>query len=300
MTDLQPSPVPDIEELEARFRQSFSAGAPEGLEVIGYGEISSVVRWEGLHGPVAAKRLPNYPTPNARRNHRDLMAEYIDMLRERGVAVLPTEFQEFDAADGARVLYTIQPLVSAECLAVDVLRESSREEGEVLLQEIFRRTAAVAGDPRYGLDVQLSNWVIVAGEIGYVDISTPFMRNETTGVSRLNTSIFSASLPWLLRWPVERFMAEGIVAEYFDLRTTVINAIANFRKERLDEWMQLAIDVVNVHLDEAISLEEVNRYYKKDQRLWAVLQWLRRADRWWQLRVRRRPYPVLLPGRIDR
>jgi hypothetical protein len=300
LTDLQPSPVPDIEELEARFQRSFSTGTPEGLEVIGFGEVSSVVRWDGPSGPVAAKRLPNYPTTDARRNHRELMAGYIDVLRERGVAVLPTEFQELDAADGTRVLYTIQPLVSAECLAVDVLRESSRRDGEELLREIFSRTAAVVGDPRYGLDVQLSNWVIVAGELGFLDISTPFMRDETTGISRLDTSIFSASLPWLLRWPVERFMAGGIVAEYFDLRTAVINAIANFRKEGLDEWMQSAMDAVNVHLDEPINLEEVDRYYNRDRRMWAFLQWLRRADRWWQLRVRRRPYPVLLPGRIDR
>jgi hypothetical protein len=228
------------------------------------------------------------------------MAEYIDTLRERGVAVLPTEFQEFDAADGARVLYTIQPLVSAECLAVDVLRESSKEEGELLLREIFSPTAAVAGDPLYGLDVQLSNWVIVAGELGYLDVSTPFMRDEATGLSRLDTSIFSASLPWLMRWPVERFMAEDIVAEYFDLRTTVINAIANFRKDRLDEWIERAISIANEFVDEPITLQEVDRYYNKDQRLWAVLQWLRRADRWWQLKVRRRAYPVLLPGRIDR
>jgi hypothetical protein len=64
--------------------------------------------------------------------------------------------------------------------------------------------------------------------------------------------------------------------------------------------MEPAIGIANEVVDEAITLEEVDLYYKKDQRLWAVLQWLRRADRWWQLRVRRRPYPVLLPGRIDR
>ena len=30
--------------------------------------------------------------------------------------------------------------------------------------------------------------------------------------------------------------------------------------------------------------------------MWALLQRLRRCDRWWQRRVRRRPYPFLLPG----
>jgi hypothetical protein len=300
LTALQPSPIADLAELEERFQASFRAGRPVGLEVIGYGEISSVVRWDGLSGPVAAKRLPNYQTDAARGAHRDLMVEYIGALGERGVKVLPTDFLEIGVTGESSVLYTVQSLIPVDRLAVDVLRGASPGEGEALLRRIISLSARVAGDPWLGLDVQLSNWVLVDGQLWYLDISTPFMRDLATGLSRLETSVFVASLPWLLRWPVQRFMADDIVAEYFDLRTTVINAIANLRKERLDEWMERAIGLANEVVDEAITLEEVNRYYKKDQRLWAVLQWLRRADRWWQLRVRRRPYPVLLPGRIDR
>jgi hypothetical protein len=32
----------------------------------------------------------------------------------------------------------------------------------------------------------------------------------------------------------------------------------------------------------------------------ALWQALRRLDRWWKLRVRRRPYPFLLPEKIER
>lgn len=45
---------------------------------------------------------------------------------------------------------------------------------------------------------------------------------------------------------------------------------------------------------------DVRRYYARDARMWALLLGLRRLDRWWQLNVRRRPYPFLLPGRIER
>ena len=292
--------VSDLAELERRFQAAFRSGSDAPLEVIGYGEISSVVRWKGDTGPVAAKRLPNYVTREARRQHRALMVEYIAALDERGLTVLPTEFYELDAADGSFVLYAVQALIASECLAVSVLRHASPEEGEALLRSIITRAAAVAGEPRYGLDVQLANWVVVEGQLDYFDISTPFIREVDTGISRLDTSIFVVSLPWLLRWPVQRFLAEDIVAQFFDLRTTLIDAIANLRKERLDEWMEKAIEIAGTYLDEPIRLDEVDRYYSKDRRLWTVLQWLRRADRWWQLRVRRRPYPVLLPGRIDR
>ena len=39
---------------------------------------------------------------------------------------------------------------------------------------------------------------------------------------------------------------------------------------------------------------------RADARMWALLQRLRRADRWWQRRVRRRQYPFLLPGEVQR
>ena len=44
----------------------------------------------------------------------------------------------------------------------------------------------------------------------------------------------------------------------------------------------------------------MRRVYASDARLWEVLLRLRRLDRAWQRRVRRREYPFLLPGRIDR
>jgi hypothetical protein len=34
--------------------------------------------------------------------------------------------------------------------------------------------------------------------------------------------------------------------------------------------------------------------------MWALLQRARRVDRAWQRHVRRRPYPFLLPGPVDR
>ncbi len=292
--------VPDLGELETRFRRAFSGGDGAELDIIGYGEISSVVRWEGTSGPVAAKRLPNYASRDVRDAHHQLMVEYIDELQVRGVDVVPTAFHQLDADDGTLVLYTVQPLISPERLAVDVLRGASQVDGRTLLERIVDHTVAVAGDPVLGLDVQLSNWVLFDDGLGYLDISTPFMRDLVTGLSRLDTSIFVASLPWALRWPVQRFLAEDIVAEYFDARTTLLNAIANLHKERLTEWIPVAVEAANARLDHSIERADVDRYYAKDQRLWAVLQWLRRVDRRWQLSVRRRPYPVLLPGRIER
>ena len=54
------------------------------------------------------------------------------------------------------------------------------------------------------------------------------------------------------------------------------------------------------HLSFALTVDEVRKYYRSDARTWEVLLRLRRADQWWQRRVRRQSYPFLLPERTER
>jgi len=44
----------------------------------------------------------------------------------------------------------------------------------------------------------------------------------------------------------------------------------------------------------------VRAHYKSDAQTWAFMQAARRADRWFYRNMLRRPYPYLLPPRIDR
>jgi hypothetical protein len=60
------------------------------------------------------------------------------------------------------------------------------------------------------------------------------------------------------------------------------------------------IEMANHHVTPVIDRDEVVRWYRSDARTWEALLRLRRTDRWWQRHVRRRPYPFLLPGRIER
>ena len=58
--------------------------------------------------------------------------------------------------------------------------------------------------------------------------------------------------------------------------------------------------IENLLREDLRPVEEARAYYRSDARMWEVLLRLRRADRWWQAQVRHRPYPFLLPGRIER
>ena len=58
--------------------------------------------------------------------------------------------------------------------------------------------------------------------------------------------------------------------------------------------------MANERVSPAIDEPEVRRYYREDAGMWALLQRLRWLDRWWRRRVRKRQYPFLLPGEVER
>lgn len=75
-----------------------------------------------------------------------------------------------------------------------------------------------------------------------------------------------------------------------------LDLAANLHKEQLTQWIPAVLEAANRALDTPLTADEVDRYYRSNARLWEVMLRLRRADRWWQRRVRRRAYPFLLPG----
>ena len=109
-----------------------------------------------------------------------------------------------------------------------------------------------------------------------------------------------AALPWLMRPVVRRFLIRDILDKYYQLRGVVLDFLGNLYKERLDRLTAPLLDIANRSVDPPILADEPARYYRGDKRLWALLLRARRLDRAWQRRVRRRPYPFLLPGRIER
>jgi hypothetical protein len=153
--------------------------------------------------------------------------------------------------------------------------------------------------PRLGLDGQLSNWAVLDDEIVYFDVTTPMMRDEN-GQEILDTELFLASLPWALRGLVRRVFLHQILDTYYHPRETLIDLLGNLIKEDLADRLALGLERVNRHVTPAIEEAEVRRYYRQDARMYAIIQRLRRLDRVWQRRVRRRPYPFLLPGRVER
>lgn len=299
MTVPEPPDVADAElaRLEADVAHALVTGSADHLTRLGHGEITLVLGWPPDRPTVACKRLPVFPDDHAAATWGALIRQYVDELAGRGVEAVPWRWRTTPAAGGGVSGWVLQPVLERSALATDLLAHHPGA-AEGVFASILDHVVEVVDD-RVGLDAQLSNWAVLDGGLGYFDVTTPLL-NDDAGRPRMDLGVLTAPLPAALRPAVRRFVAPGIVGAYHRPRDVAVDLVGNLLKERLDHLVPVALAAAAERLDPPIDAEEVRRWYRSDARTWEVLLRLRRADRWWQQRVRRRTSPFLLPDPTDR
>ncbi|MDF1597570.1 MAG: DUF6206 family protein [Acidimicrobiia bacterium] len=289
----------DLTALEEQVEAAFAGRDAENLAVLGYGEISTVLRLDLPGASFAAKRLPPFPDQASFDAYAVLFFEYITTLESRGIEVVPSELHSWRVSGSEVAAYCLQPLIDQGRLLTEFLRDCDQATGLAIVEQLAGAILAVTGSS-VGFDGQLSNWVLgPQGRVAYFDVTTPLLR-DGRGKDRLDTGVFLASLPWALRGSLRLIVPKLIIDAYHRPRSVLVDLAANFHKERLTEWIPALIEAANARVEPPITEVEVARYYRSDARMWAVLQSLRKADRWWQRSIRRRPYRFLLPTGIER
>jgi hypothetical protein len=288
----------NLRELDRLVVEALARGEDESLPTLGYGEISLVLAWPADAPRFACKRLPVFPSRERFDAYDRALADYLRALAAAGVRVVDTELRAVDLERGAIAGYVVQPILPAASLAPEILRAADPSAGHPLVGAVVETAVGVVG-PRLGLDAQLANWTWDDGALTYIDVSTPLIWSAD-GRCRLDLELIARAFPWLMRAPLRRFVAPGVLDTYRELRSVCFDLCGNLLKERLGAWLPAFLAAANRHLDEPISTADVERYYRKDRRLWEALLRVRRLDRAWQRHVRRRPYPFLLPRAIQR
>jgi uncharacterized protein DUF6206 len=284
----------DVERLDAAVECAIRAGAPGGLRVLGYGELTLVIGWPPREPVLAVKRLPPFPDTGRLEAYAELLECYVEILRERGIRVAETEVLARAASRDVVRAYLVQPLVPRDRHLNVILGSAPATAARELLEAVVENVHRCADDD-VGFDAQAANWWVEDGELGYFDVSTPMLRDDG-GRERMDVDLFLSVYPWLTR-PVLARVAPGVMAQYHDPRTVLLDFASNLHKEGLDRHVPALLELANRWLERPLCAADVRRYFRQDKLLWALLQRLRLADRAWQRHVRRRPYPVLLPPR---
>jgi hypothetical protein len=280
--------------LEDEVQRALRTGDESHLDVLGYGEVCSVLRLDAPGGPYAAKRLPPFRRQSGLDRYQRVFAAYAAHLDAAGVRLAPTEVRALPARHGLRPAYAIQPIYPPERVAPAYLRACDVASGRVLADQLVDAVMRVAS-PRVGFDAQLANWVIDGdGGLRYIDLTTPLLRDER-GREQLDVGVFVRSLPWGVR-SLARVAAPRLVLRHFYRpRRILLDVTANLHKERLAQWIPIFVAAAHRRLEHPFTARHVDLYYRGISLMWEVVQQMRRLDRAWQLRVRRRPYRFLLP-----
>lgn len=284
--------------LEAAVQRALASGDERELRVLGYGEVSAVLAWPDGPGGWACKRLPPFPGRDAFERYAAVFHDYLGALEQAGIRPVPSALRTLPARGEGLVAWCVQPRLAAEAVGPRLLAQATPEQARALLDDVSAATCRMI-DGRRGLDAQISNWARHDGQLVYLDVTTPMLR-DARGRDRLDTDLFLASLPWALRGIVRAFVLRSILDHYHAPRAALVDLGANLLKERLERHLPALLACANARVTPAIEAAEVRRYYTGDARVWAALQRLRGLDRAWQRRVRRRVYPFLLPGPIAR
>ena len=285
-----------VAEAEAAIGNALKTGDQGPLKVLGYGEITVVVGWPTDHPTVALKRLPPSRDRLRLERYADLIDTYCERLRAKHIRVAPHDHVIVAASGGGWALYNIQPLFAAPALAIESLRSTIPAAGNWVVRSVIGH--AIKATPELGIDAQFTNWFLDDNDLILVDTTTPILRDQ--GKSALDVGMLLTPMPAVLRPVLRRFVVPDILARLHDPRSNVIDLTSNLHRERLADWIPHVLDEANRHLDRPIERSEVDAYYHSDKRLWSTIQRAKRTQRWWSTSVRRRPYPVLLPGPIER
>lgn len=284
----------DLRELEREVGAALRTRDASALTLVGHGEISLVLGWPRDDPKIACKRLPPFRDRDAFDAYARVVHRYIDELRDGGVRVVDTEVHHVERDDGRVVGFHVQPILPSEALGSEILRRGDAAAGHPLVAAVTDTVVRVTHD-RLGVDAQVSNWAWIDGEPWQLDLTTPFLLDEQRRPA-FDLAPFMAMLPAALR-PIVRREMVSLIRRWTSPRGSLVDMAANLLKERLDAWVEPVLGEVNARVTPAVSRDEAARVYASDRRLWPLLFKLEHANRWWQEKVRRRPFDFLLPER---
>jgi hypothetical protein len=144
------------------------------------------------------------------------------------------------------------------------------------------------------------------GTLSYIDTSTPVYLQD--GVEQFDPELVIRTTPRLLAMIIRRFFLEDVMTRYYDPRKVTVDILANFHKEqRADLIPELVFTANSFFAEEGSDLgvepfeeQEIKDYYREDAFIWSFLSSARRMDRFLYLKILRREYPYILPGKVER
>jgi len=173
------------------------------------------------------------------------------------------------------------------------------------IEKVWDFNRRVGPSLEIAVDGQLSNWVYDPdggdSDLFYIDTSTPFL--TINGAEQLNPELILQSAPGFLRWIIRLFFLDDVMTRYYVPRLVYTDLAGNLFKEQRPELVPVAVATINQRFSDAsgsLTEKEVEKYYKEDKLIWSLFLAFRKFDRWLAIKLLRKRYEFILPGKIKR
>lgn len=286
----------ELGRVEAAIANALETDDHSNLNILGYGEVSVAVGWPTIKPRWAVKRMPPFPDRASFDAYSKLVVDYIATLRSHGAAIVDTELRSLPQAGRRRIGYLVQPVLDPSTLGPAVLRATSPVVGHPLIEAIVD-TVMACTDGRTGIDAQITNWAWIDDRAVNFDVNTPFVYDES-GQPMLDINIFIGALPWAVR-ATQRKAGPKIIVRWSNPRWTLTDLAMNLHKDHLEDWIPVVVAAANERLERPIDESSLKAQYDKEAKLWVKLHRLKKIDRSWQRKIRRRRYEFLVPVTTD-
>lgn len=284
--------LPDLAVVEAAVGAAIRARSSEGLNLLGYGEISIVLGWPAEAPVHALKRVPPFRDAATAAQYEAVCERFFGILAAAGVPTLPTTLHSTTRDDGTVVVFHRQPVADASQLGLNVLRASTPDADHPLLSAIVEHATAVCRPRQVGFDVQTANWLWDGAEARQLDFTSPMMLNDTVDDLLFDTRGFLHEYPAALR-PVLKKELLKLIIRFTTPEGAVGDMVGNLLKEDLEPWVAPTIEAARrggVHIDRAAA----TKMFEDDKKLLPLTLRLKKGQRWWLAHTGRR-YDSLLP-----
>jgi hypothetical protein len=284
--------LPDLDEVEAVVRRAIDERRSDLVDVIGNGEFSLAIRWPVTGGEVVVKRVPPFHTVAAADQYSEVTRRYIATIEASGVSCLKTELLQLPRHDGSAVVYHCQPLLAPGQLVSNVLHAATPSADHPAVAAVVEAIGKVVR-PHVAFDGQVSNWAWHEGRVWYLDLSTPFLLDESDGL-QFPFDGFELEYPWFIR-PVLDHETRKWLPHYTELEFVLYDLVALLHREGLQAWCRPFAEVIARLHDIDIDLERAAKNFASDAKFYPVAHALRKLQRFWLQRTGRRYESLLTP-----
>ena len=211
--------------------------------------------------------------------YQGLVGEYLTRLRERGVAVTPTEVQGVVRPDGRIQAYLLQPRLESSTLGDQLLTRAEPAEDHPLLLAIGEAVTA-AVDATVSLDAQVTNWALTADGLELLDVGTPMMW-AADGSPTMDMGPFLTMLPAVSRLPIRSVMT-SLMERWKTPEGVLLDALANLYREGLVEWVEPAAAAWSSAAETSLDIAAAEKMWREDKRIWPFITRLKLGERRWR------------------